>query len=296
MPVTYVPRTFGSTIILTPSSSAGVANPLSVNAYARDGKVNAYGRGDLVIGQGRGSMTYDSTILVESNLVAYYEMNETSGTAATDSSSNAYNGTLHGTVTLNQTKIAAGLGPCMLFDGSTGYITLPTATNTPEPVSFEFWMQAKAISANGFFFNNNPSNGVGIGWDYFSGSKVYVFDAGGGAEPGNLTSDITYYMCLTVDTSHNPNLYAAKVGTDSAPTLLGTFTPGAAPTYSGATYIGVRNDLTQFFKGYISSLAIYSKVLTSAIMNNHYTGGLQNPAPALVNAYGRDGLIIGTGR
>jgi hypothetical protein len=62
MPVTYVPRVFGGTIILTTSGSAGVANPLSVNAYgrdgkvtatARDGKVTATARDGLVIGQGR---------------------------------------------------------------------------------------------------------------------------------------------------------------------------------------------------------------------------------------------------
>ena len=44
MAIIYVPRVFGGTLIINTSASAGVANPLTVNAYARDGKVNATAR------------------------------------------------------------------------------------------------------------------------------------------------------------------------------------------------------------------------------------------------------------
>ena len=57
MPITiYVPRVLGGTLILT-LSPVPPAQPVSVNAYGRDGKVNAYGRDGKVTAYGRDSKT-----------------------------------------------------------------------------------------------------------------------------------------------------------------------------------------------------------------------------------------------
>lgn len=240
-------------------------------------------------------MSYDSTILGESNLTAYYKLNETSGTTATDSSSNAYNGTLNGTITLNQAAIAAGLDPCFLFDGSTGYISLPTGVNVTEPISVEMWIKDNSIAANGIWYDANALSGFEFGWHQSASNKIFVAGAGGSYDTTNaLTSGAVYYVCLTIDTSNNYAVYAGKVGTDSAPSQWGTANPGGAPTYSGSANIGRETDASLYFKGYISSVAVYHAVLTGTQMNNHYTLGTTAPgggAPKLNISDGYGGVF-----
>lgn len=220
-------------------------------------------------------MSYDSTILAESGLLAFYPLNDTSGTTATDASSNGYSGTINGTVTLNQSKIASGLDSCMLFDGNTGYISLPTWVNVGEPFSIELWMQGQSGIGNSMFYSNNTTAGVEFGWNHSSSDQCFVAGHGGNFDSSNaFATGATYYVELEVDTSNNYTVYAGKVGTDSAPLQWGTGNPGGGPTYSGNSHIGSASDNTEHFAGYISSVAIYNKLLGSTIRNNHYTTGI----------------------
>lgn len=236
-------------------------------------------------------MSYDSTILAESNLTAYYKLNETSGTTAVDSSSNAFNGTINGTVTLNNTAIAAGLDTCMLFDGSTGYISLPTGVNVTQPITVEMWIQGNNPTANGMFYSANATTGFEFGWHQSNGNSIFVAGHSGSYDTVNkLVSGITYYLCLVYDTSNNVVVYAGKVGTDSTPSQWGTGNPGGGPTYSGNAHIGNVTDGTTFIKGYISSVAVYHAAITSTQRNTHYTLGTTAPsAPAhlrITDGYG----------
>lgn len=230
-------------------------------------------------------MTYDSTILGEANLTAYFKFNETSGTNIVDSSSNAFNGTLNGGVTLNQTAIAAGLDTCFLFNGSTGYISLPTGVNVAEPISVEMWIQGVTVSANAMFYSSNTTSGFEFGWHQSSSNHIFIAGHGGNFDSTNtLVTGTTFYLALTIDTSNNFTIYAGKVGTDSSPQSVGSGNPGGAPTYSGNARIGCASDNSTFFDGYISSVAIYNAVLSSGQRNTHYTNGTTAPGGAAPSA------------
>lgn len=70
-------------------------------------------------------MTYVSEVLADSPIV-YLKMDEASGTVATDSGSNAVNGTYTNGPVVNTTAggINGGLGPCVTFDGSNDHVLI----------------------------------------------------------------------------------------------------------------------------------------------------------------------------
>src|SRR5437667_11365518 len=93
-------------------------------------------------------MSYSSTVLAKSP-IRYYRLGESSGTVATDSSSQAQNGTLTGGgITLGQTGLLTGdSDTAALFSGTAGYITVPT-TGFPsgaQAISLECWLSTTAL-------------------------------------------------------------------------------------------------------------------------------------------------------
>jgi len=73
----------------------------------------------------------------DTNLIAYWPMNEGSGTTAWDWGNNAYNGTATAVVPADKVLYGEDGGPCYKFDGSTSYVNIyaalagaPTLTGT----------------------------------------------------------------------------------------------------------------------------------------------------------------------
>src|SRR6266851_29344 len=88
--------------------------------------------------------TYPLTIL-QDRPIRYYR------SSATDSGSQAKDGTVHGGVTLAQTGLISGdTDTSALFNGSTGYISVPT-TGLPSGGNWtmECWIKIPAIPQNG---------------------------------------------------------------------------------------------------------------------------------------------------
>ena len=66
-----------------------------------------------------------SVAMGQVTLVGHYELNETSGTMALDSSGNGFHGTYMGGVTQGIPGAGATSGTAVDFDGSTGYVVIP---------------------------------------------------------------------------------------------------------------------------------------------------------------------------
>ena len=254
-------------------------------------------------------MSYDSTILAESNLVAYYELNEISGTTAHDATSNHYDSTLHGGITLNQAALAPGLDPCVLFvASSSGYISLPSGVQIAEPLTIEMWIKANSIAAGGnilYGVNDGSGHGYEFGIESTSTPAFYISLNSGGTNSGNadFATGTVYYVAVTIDTSQNMTGYIGTVGGSVAQKVTGN--PGGSLNYASTVpYVGARyrsSGPSLYFDGYGSSVAVYGKLLTTTQMNNHITAGSTAGVPAptaqtLITAYGRDGKVQATGR
>ena len=92
------------------------------------------------------TLSFENLILALSPL-GYWKLGEASGSTVADSSGNGNAGTIHGGVTLAQTGGLTGdASTGALFDGSTGYITLPmpAPTNFSQGISFVFMFKLPA--------------------------------------------------------------------------------------------------------------------------------------------------------
>lgn len=88
---------------------------------------------------------YSSVILAETPAPdAYYRLDESSGVVAHDSTTNAFNGTLAGSITYSQASALVGDSDTSLLFGSTATLAVPYSalnTTTWTALSIEFWIK-----------------------------------------------------------------------------------------------------------------------------------------------------------
>jgi PKD repeat protein len=208
----------------------------------------------------------------------FWRLSETSGSAATDSGPNQLSGTYDGGVTQGG---ASGVGvssdKSATFNGSNGAVAADNTVSNPTVYSEELW------------FKTNTTQGgklIGLGSEKFGGSggydrHVYMFD------DGRLRFG-TYTGALNVidsAKSYNDNQWHQMVATQGADgmklyvdnQLVGTNAQTGAQDYAGYWRIG--GDTTwggnssNYFNGSLDEVAVYSKVLTPAEIQDHFGKG-----------------------
>ena len=218
-------------------------------------------------------MSYQSVILAD-NPIRYYRLGESSGTVAVDSGSQAQNGTLNGGITLGQTGLLVGdANTSMLFDGSTGYITVPT-TGFPsgvQAISLECWLSTTSLPGAGTY-DFVVDVGTVVAEEelslYTNNSEIqFGFKAGGNIVSSAITANTTYHVVGTWDGTNlrlyiNGSLVGSPTADASANLTIGACTIG---DQVGAT--GLR------FPGTIDEVAIYNTALSAARVAAHYTAG-----------------------
>jgi uncharacterized phage-associated protein len=215
---------------------------------------------------------YSATILAESPL-RYYRLGELAGTNAVDLGSQAQDGTLHGGITLGQ----AGLlrndpDKSELFDGSSGYISLPT-TGLPvgaNAISLECWLKFPTVPGVGVY-----GIAIGLGTNAVGQAISIYSDAA-----QKLTASIQNAV-LVQGPSIVQNVLYHCVATYNGSTLnfyVNGISQGTANTTANFTYgiASIGQDIATglFFAGIIDEVAIYSTALNSTKVINHYTIGL----------------------
>lgn len=221
--------------------------------------------------------TYKQKTLGDSPL-RYYRMNTASGSTETDLGSGGQNGTISGGVTLSQPGLVSDTDTAMLFNGSTGTISIPT-TGLPSgasPFTLECWVQFPTVPTAAHYpvaLNiGNGVNGQNAAF-YFNGdSQQFSFGFQG-------LTDI--FSSITVTANHIYYLLGAYDGT------TGIFycydaTAGTSDSISHAEAVNVtygtaqigENNGTLFFSGVIDEPAIYGSALPATIGGAHYVAGI----------------------
>lgn len=223
-------------------------------------------------------------IVLADTPVAYYRLRETSGTTASDSSGNGLSGTLHGTITEGTTSLLR-VDTAMTFDGSTGYIQLPSSGSWPtgnSAWSLECWCKPtnSTNSANGHLLTlGNPGTNGAVaaicqtstgGWGIVTwGGTGHDFQGNGTSAAGTI-----YYIAATYDGASNLLLY---VGVGGTVTTHGPFNPGTLTltTSTHQTIGDAWNGSAQavFFHGVIDEAAIYDYKLSATQIATHYAEG-----------------------
>lgn len=224
-----------------------------------------------------GTSVYALTVMQDAP-TAYYRLGEASGTTANDASGNANTGTYNSSgVTLGQAgALFSDSNTAALFNGSTGYVTLPTATNGngASALTIELWAKLSTTSLGSF--TNIISAGLSAthtGYQiYWSGTTNLTMTAGNGTANGTAVYSTnavagTWWHIVGVYDGSSVLLYVngTQVGTTSA--LSGTISASANPIVAATTGHSSK------FPGTIDEVAVYPTALSSARIQAHYNAG-----------------------
>ena len=215
--------------------------------------------------------------------VAYWRLDETSGTTAHDATGNGHDGTINGGVTLGQPGATNDGDTAMSFDGSSGDITVSNLTGIPsgnQSYTLEAWVKG----LNGANNMGSPDGFIGYG-NYGTDGQVIAFrDAGcNGLDTywwnydtsanfsANLCDGSYHYIVATYDNATGTRtiyLDGVQVGQDQAPTTnnaqLMNF--ALAKTNGG-----------EYLQGALDDVAIYDYALSQTQITNHYNAVVAPP-------------------
>jgi hypothetical protein len=221
--------------------------------------------------------TYSSTVL-QDNPIAYYRLEETSGTTAADSSaSGAYPGTYNvdgAYPQLGQPGIdinSIGLSGAAAASVTAGYYP---DLNPQGPFSFEVWVRPTSTPSAqccpiGNFGGWGTGGGYGSGWYVYqmSGGTFAFIMAPTGVWISTGYSLYAWYHLVGTYDGVNASFYVNGnlIGTQPATGYL------ANPV--NPLGIGQRGDGSQFFDGGLDEVAIYTNALSIGRIQAHYQVG-----------------------
>ena len=223
-----------------------------------------------------GGNAYRNVVLTDKP-VAFWPLNETSGTVAADISGHDFNGTYTGGITLADIAGIPGAGGnAPVFDGSSGYVTgsqLLTASTIN--VTLEAWVnfQGNASPNGGCFFKNGQYNN-----GYAIGNGGTIMDNAGDNIIG-LYEDQSWNPTTATYPTSGWNHIVMVIGSNSESTFYLNGAEVATNANSsiiapGAQWMIAADEGGRLFAGALSNIAIYNTVLTPARILAHYNAGV----------------------
>jgi hypothetical protein len=223
---------------------------------------------------------YRNAVLAD-NPVAYWELDESSGTTAADSAPPAQNGSFQN-VTLAQPSAFPALGTAAGFNGSSSRVRVPANAAFQLGTgnfSVEAWARTPVASrgdifnyknANdfGLFLNNNGSGSIS-GWH---NGQLPVFTTTLDAWHHIVATRSNGVLRLFVDGLERGSQANTQSFSAGADLFLGANHTGA-PAYAG----------TIWFNGWIDEVAVYASALTPARILAHYNAAQPPPTPATIS-------------
>ena len=213
-------------------------------------------------------LTYAQNVALIPNLLAYWKLDETSGTTATDASGNGYNGTYSGPTLNSIAGPSAGMGNAPSFDGINDKMTPATLTGfTPGEGSWGAWCKVSGAgiwtdgaSRPAGWFGVNTNNRYTMTKHTVANQFRYVSLVGGTTTAYNYTTAAPtgwFHVALTWKSTGSIVSYFNGTQVDSQ---------AYAGTWSGSTYTGEVGTLSSsgvWWSGYLAHVAIYTRQLTA---------------------------------
>jgi YVTN family beta-propeller protein len=201
----------------------------------------------------------------------YWRLDETSGTTAANTTGAANNGT-YTNVTLNQPGLlASASNRAASFSGTNSRVQIAsnTAIRPTAAVTLEAWIKPTTIPASGFASVASKAESYSL--QFNSGRMEFTIIQSGTrrrlqAPAGAVAVGGTYHV-VGVYNGTTQSLYIN--GSLAASAAL----TGAITANNNALYIGSWNGSSEFFRGTIDEVAVYSTALTASQVTNHYTTG-----------------------
>lgn len=225
-----------------------------------------------------GGNAYANVVLADKP-VAFWPLDELSGTVAYDQSGNGYNGTYTGGFTLGWAGIPAG-GTGVKFDGSTGYVVAPLVTTAVASFTLEAWVNFDGATAlhgpfveNGDGASNGYSMGCGSGtYDTAGNDFISLYEMETWNPPSPTTSIPTtgWHHCVIVVGANAETTYYLD-GVQVATNTNHIINTPTGNSYLATDYLG---NADRYFGGLLSNCAIYNTALSASQILAHYKAGI----------------------
>ena len=301
-----IPGATSATLTLSPTTTAESSGTYGVTVSNPYGSTNSPTFGVTFAAP---PDTY-SSIVMGDNPMAYWRLDESSGTTAFDLAG-GHDGTYSGSYTLGVAALPNIHDNAVHFTGGNVQVPFSAALNPATAFSVEFWAmpddepsatyvplcsQYRSGSAReGWcFYDENDA----LSWEVHLGnsSGVSIYAYGGGPEP---FGGQWYHVVEVWDGAGNSTLYAENqlVGHNTQIASGGTYVPNP----SAPLMIGVRNDGSYAFNGVIDEVAIYNYALSTAqifepLEHQVPAGVRDDPTDRRYHQRGEHGHAVGRGR
>ena len=250
-----------------------------------DTDVDAASLPDVVTGDTGGdapAADYGATILADGPL-AYFRLDEQTGTTLADSSGNHHDAQLTGGVSLASAGAFAGSGTSVHFDG-TGYLSINgsvSVSGTPfdftgtNAFTLEAWIEIDSVPSAGYTFFSKEQyigNSHYTGIDFFGQPKLLLqredepTDETEADAPAGLASTNVWYYVVGVFDGNTITIYVDNVtvavfsgSQTQIPITTVPFLLGSEDTSFDSALVGKMDEV-----------AIYAKALTTAQMTAHF--------------------------
>jgi hypothetical protein len=214
--------------------------------------------------------TYSATVLAD-HPVAYWQMDETTGTTMADASGNANNGRYAGIYTLGQPGAIAG--GAVAFDGQSGAASVMNSPSLQvNTVTIEAWIKKRTDTEYGVYVAKNvePGGGAGSSWfellnSHHNGHLEFrVTSDGAPAVVSNATLALNtwYYVVATYDGAIAKLYVNGKLDGSLKVTAVPKQT--SDPLFIGRRFDGLFNDAA------LADVAIYPVALPAERIAAHW--------------------------
>ena len=217
---------------------------------------------------------YAGNVLADAPL-AYYRLDDASGTTATDYSGHALNATYVSGVTLGgPSAIQGDSDASVTLNGTSGHVRLPTGFGSlTNGITLEVWVYPTASGAWQRFFDmgNGPNSDNIVFARYSTNNDVYLQDYNGSTAGGYVYAsgvlELNKWQQFVATIAPNG---AAAIYKNGRLVASGNINP-LANVVRTSNYIG-RSDWSTdpYYAGSVDEAAIYDKILTPDRIANHY--------------------------
>ena len=228
------------------------------------------------------SRAYPAAVAAD-NPVLWYELNETSGIVAYDSSPSAQNGVYQGGVTFG---VVSPTTDGITLDGSSAYISNANVVTSPSSFSLGIWFQTTTESGGLIIGFGNSATGASANYD----RQIYMGDS------GQVYFGVAFNQTIHSSGQFNDGLWHEVIATigsagmflyiDGALVASSTMTSASAQTYSGCWRVGYNSlggwparPSSNYFAGSLSQASVYNYQLTPAQVAAHHAAAAQPPTP-----------------
>jgi beta-galactosidase len=201
---------------------------------------------------------------VTNGLLAWWKMDETGGTTASDSSGNGRNATVNGA-----TFTSGYLSNALHFNGASNVATFASTDSTQ--ITVAAWVRADAHGNSSFpriietpgyrvFYRFDASGSNGFDFATFTSTQNGDWFSG----QNSVSTGVWYHVAASYDRSNLANTPALYVNGIKRGLTVITSPSGTQPSSAGTGYIGNRAASDRAWNGLMDDLRLYNRSLTDS--------------------------------